>query len=373
MTTTRSVLRRVLPRSLGMLYLAGSILLLAVLAGCELLDPNPGPPGITAPVSGGSDTTVNPGVASDTIPATVERGSALYMQYCARCHGDSVQGTLIWPASLKGHLAIHDIVRTGRRAMPSFPNLSDSAIASIQLYLSSFKVDVAGKTGQELFKAYCASCHGDSATGTTIFAGSLQGHDTIANVVHNGKGDMKPVDIPDSVIAKIQEYLLSFNVDVTKLTGREFYARECARCHGADGEGTTRGYEIRNPVTGYATYVIRTGRPGSPFANAMPSYTTSQLSDAQLGEILEWLRSATHPTDGKSLYGRFCLNCHGSNARSGPAGKNIKSELGDINEKVRSGEGGTAYSNRRKYMPSWSTTQLSSQEVNAIAAYIRTL
>jgi mono/diheme cytochrome c family protein len=245
---------------------------------------------------------------------------------------------------------------------------------SIEMYLGTFHVDFSSKSGRELYVTYCSSCHGDTALGTSTFSGSIQGYTPIHDIVRDGRREMKGVDIPDSVIAKIQDYLLSLKVDLSKVGGAEYFSRECAKCHGSAGEGTTRGYEIRNPVTGYATWVIRNGRSGKPFfADSMPKYTASMLSDQQLTGIITMLRAAPHPTDGKALYDRFCANCHGADAHGGPVGKNILRELGELTEKVREGEGGNSYGSRSRYMPKWSTSELSNAEVNAISSYLRTL
>lgn len=423
-------------------YLCIASALILVVAGCEVLDPNPGPDPITAQPG---DTTGNhPVPPVDTVPASELRGAALWVQYCARCHGDSAQGTRIYEPSLRGRTGIHDIVRKGQKAMPSFPALSDSSIASIELYLRSFIKDPGSKTGLELYVAYCASCHGDSALGTKTHPGSIQGYEPIAPIVRSGRGEMKPVDIPDSLItriqeyisslrnlknlsgqelymtycatchgdsatgtktytgsiqgttpihdivrngqrdmkpvnipdsliAKIQEFLLTLKPDLSKLTGQEYYARACSQCHGVNGEGTARGYEIRNPVVGYATYVIRNGRPGTPYLDPMKAYAAANLTDVQLTEILTWLRNAVHPTDGKALFNRFCANCHGTDARGGIVRKGIRGETGDFAEKVRSGEGGSNYASRTKYMPKWSTSEISNAEITAMAAYVRTL
>lgn len=45
----------------------------------------------------------------------------------------------------------------------------------------------------------------------------------------------------------------------------EVFLAVCAACHGSTGEGTERGYELRHPARGYATFVVRTGRPGVGF------------------------------------------------------------------------------------------------------------
>lgn len=341
-----------------------------LIAGCELIDPNPGPSPLTG--SGGSSSGTTP--AADSTPATVERGADLFAQLCARCHGDDASGSPVWPASIQGKIGIHDIVRNGRRAMPGFPTLSDSAIASLEMFLNSFNVDNGNKSGQELFAFYCASCHGDEGLGTNVFPGSIQGYNPIHPLVRNGRGEMLPINIPDSLIVRIQEYLNTYQVDYSTLSGVDYYGRVCAGCHGSAGEGTTRGPEIRNPVTGYARYVVRAGRPGVPwFTDAMPAYTTDSLSDTQLNEIIAWLRTAAKPSDGAALYNRFCANCHGRDARGGPVGKSVLGETGEFLEKVREGEGGNNYSRRKDYMPSWSSGEITNAEVQAMISYVRTL
>ena len=357
---------------LSALVLTGSLFQ----TGCELLDPNPGPGPISATPgtnNGDNGGTITP--PTDTVPPSVERGVDLYARYCARCHGDDASGGLVWPGSIQGKTGIHTIVREGRRGMPNFPGLTDNEIESIELFLNSFNVDNGSKSGKELFEFYCSSCHGTDATGTNIYSGSIQGYSPIHPTVQNGKGEMDPVNIPDSLIDRIQEYLLGFSVDFKSLSGREYFDRVCASCHGLEGEGTTRGPEIRNPVTGYATYVIRNGRPGHPwYTREMPQFDSDSLSAGQLNEIIAWLRSATKPSDGKSLYNRFCSNCHGDDARGGPVGESIVGEDSDeFQEKVREGEGGNNYSRRDDYMPSWSRSELTDAEVSKIAAYVRSL
>lgn len=340
-----------------------------MVVGCELIDPNPGPDPISG-IDGGNDQ-----IPADTTPATVERGINLYAQYCARCHGDDALGTPVWPASIRGKQGIAYLVQHGRGGMPSFPNLSDSAVRSIELYLMSFGVAIDTTNGEALYTFYCAGCHGPEAEGAEPFPGSIRSFSPIHDVVRNGQGEMPAIDIPDDQIAEIQEYLLSFNVDFSKLTGREYYSYVCAGCHGAEGEGTLRGPEIRNPVTGYATWVVRHGRPGVPyFTDEMPKYDDDSLSQTQLNEIIAWLRSAPKPADGRALYNRFCANCHGTDAGGGPVGKGIRGNgEGDFIEKVREGEGGRNYGERDDYMPSWSSSELTDAEIRKMAQYVRTL
>jgi len=340
-------------------------------AGCGVMDPNPGPPPVTGVPGAGHGPVVVP---VDTAAPSVGRGISLYAEYCSRCHGDSAQGTLIWPASLQGRSGIQSQVRNGVRSMPSFPQISDSGIRSIELFLLSFKVDFGAKSGGELFKTFCGTCHGDSALGTSTFPGSIQGYEPIHDIVRTGRGSMAPVVIADSLLERIQEFLRGLKVDLSTLTGREYYGRVCASCHGAEGEGTQRGPEIRNPVAAFATWVIQNGRVGRPwYTDSMPRYTTAMLTSVQMAEIIGWLRSAPHPTSGKALYERFCANCHGDNGRGGPTGKKITDEIDEVSSIVRKGHGGTNYGKRGDYMPRWSSAELTSAELSAIVDYVSNL
>jgi mono/diheme cytochrome c family protein len=350
------------------IYIALLVLALAA-AGCELLDPNPGP----HPTDVSPGDTVGP--PADNSPATIARGAALYAQDCARCHGDSADGTPIWQPSIQGRLGIHTIVREGRRAMPAFPRLSDSAVASIELFLRTFKVEYGAKSDAELFTIFCSGCHGDSAAGSSVFAGNIQGRDSIHDIVRNGRGDMDPVQVPDSIITRIQSYLLSFHVDLATTSGTEFYAHVCAGCHGAVGEGTTRGYEIRNVKSDYAEFVIRNGRPGAPyFRDSMPQYSAGSLSDAQLTQIISFLRSAAKPATGKLLYSRFCASCHGADGKGGVSKKAVTGKGFDtFEDAIRIGKGTRNYAERQKYMPSWTSSEINADEIRLMATYIRSL
>jgi mono/diheme cytochrome c family protein len=151
--------------------------------------------------------------------------------------------------------------------------------------------------------------------------------------------------------------------------GRELFADNCARCHGATGDGAVDGPQLRNPVRGYATYVIRTGRIDEMgFGQDMPSFDEDVLPD--LEPIFLWLERPPHPTDGATLYTRYCANCHGADALGGRVGEDIAGEADDVGEKVREGHGGTHYADRTEYMPRWTSSELSNADVAAIESYL---
>jgi mono/diheme cytochrome c family protein len=358
------------PRNYLLALIAGAFALAIAAGGCEILDPNPGP----KPLSGSVDAGDTLGPPVDNTPATVARGDSLYAQNCARCHGEQAEGSDIWKTPVQGRVGIHDIVRNGRRAMPAFITLSDSAIASIELYLRTFPVDYASKSNFELYEIFCKGCHGDSGAGTIVFAGNIQAYTPIHDIVKNGRGDMLPVPMPDSLIPRVQAFLSGFTVDLTTMNGIDYYAHVCAGCHGANGEGTTRGYEIRNPVIDFATHVIRTGRPGLEFQDSMPVYLVEKLAQKQLDEILAWLRTAPKPASGGGLYNRFCANCHAKDATGGTSEKLVRNkEVDDFIDAVRQGRVAGDYDLRNRYMPGWSGSELTDTEVELIFNYVRTL
>lgn len=158
------------------------------------------------------------------------------------------------------------------------------------------------------------------------------------------------------------------------VSGEDVFLENCSQCHGADAKGTKDGPGILSPVKPFATYVVRHGRGiEMGFPTGMDLWDTTKLSDDELNAILDWLSSAPKPATGPELYGRFCVNCHGANARSGRVGKNIVSELAELSIKVRYGHGGTSYGLRTSYMPAWGTDVLTDADLALLRTYISTL
>lgn len=155
--------------------------------------------------------------------------------------------------------------------------------------------------------------------------------------------------------------------------GQTLFVKNCASCHG-DGSGGALGPTILNPVSGYASYVVRHGRNEMGFPNGgMAALGTNAVTDAELTEILDYLGEAEKPTTGEGLYGRFCTNCHGTDGRSGRVGKNIAREANNVSLLIRFGHGGTSYGSRTGYMPSWTASEISDAEIGLIRAYVSSL
>ena len=159
----------------------------------------------------------------------------------------------------------------------------------------------------------------------------------------------------------------------TTVDGVALFADNCAMCHGADGKGTKDGPQILNPSVAYATYVVRHGRTEMGFPAPMKPFDTATLSDEEVAAILNFLYAAEKPTTGPELYGRFCQNCHGENARSGRVGKNIVREVSNMASIVRNGHGGTSYGSRTSYMPKWTKDEITDAELALIKTYVSAL
>lgn len=158
------------------------------------------------------------------------------------------------------------------------------------------------------------------------------------------------------------------------MDGAAQFRDNCMSCHG-DGSGTELAPSILNPSKGYATYVVRTGRNEMGFPNGgMAKLDAATVSDVELNAILDYLETASpKPTDGAGLYGRYCVNCHGADGRSGRVRKNIVGEAHELPGIIRNGHGGTSYGLRTSYMPKWTTAEISDAEAALIKSYLPTL
>ena len=72
--------------------------------------------------------------------------------------------------------------------------------------------------------------------------------------------------------------------------------------------------------------------------------------------------------------GSFCAACHGFDGRGGISDKSVTGKGYDtFEDAIRLGKGAHNYADRKKYMPSWSVSEISTDEVRLMALYIRGL
>ncbi len=119
-------------------------------------------------------------------PAAAERGSKIFAQNCAFCHGAKATGAE-GPNLIRSTVVLHDdkgeligpVLLNGRpdKGMPAFPRLTLAQIFDVAEFLHARVQDAANrssykllnvvtgdpKAGEDFFNAHCTSCH--SATG----------------------------------------------------------------------------------------------------------------------------------------------------------------------------------------------------------------
>ena len=79
--------------------------------------------------------------------------------------------------------------------------------------------------------------------------------------------------------------------------GESVYLRSgCPACHGTVGHGGAARRLAPNtlPLPAFMTWV-RNGSPGWSFGSGMPAFSTSAISDAELGDIRAYLASLPAP------------------------------------------------------------------------------
>jgi len=137
--------------------------------------------------------------AAAATTAAASTGSELYTAKCAGCHGPSGEGG-IGPSLLGGELSpdhVASVVSSGLGAMPAFgDSLSTTEIGEIAAFVVSLggapTTTVAPTTGEELYAARCAGCHGPSGEGGSgpRLAGKELELDRVMRIVTGGRDDM---------------------------------------------------------------------------------------------------------------------------------------------------------------------------------------
>ncbi len=282
---------------------------LVVLAACNLLDPNPGP----TPLSTVSSAPSAPGVNMKVDTAI---GARIFALQCARCPGDSAQGTQQFPKNIQGVTGILKTVRDGSGLMPPFPSLSDSDIKSIELFLSLFhdaRRDTM--TGATIYHAYCATCHGDSAQGIEGKGHGIIGRTGIDSIVHNGTAQGMPGFpwITTQKVREIEQFLASFSLPQD---GPSLYRFFCASCHGDNAQGLSGKGIALQQYKGISN-AVKNG------TSLMAKVTG--ITDSQIVKIEAFLATLPLPTNGAGLFSRYCARCHGTDA-NGIAGNGIPLE-----------------------------------------------
>lgn len=129
-------------------------------------------------------------------------------------------------------------------------------------------------------------------------------------------------------------------VDADHREGKALYAKYCALCHGAEGQGyqadaanaLTNQHFLASVSDAFLFEGIARGRPGTPMSSWGQAFG-GPLSDREVWAIVGWLRdqqrlaprsfSAAASTAGsvergKIVYASECSGCHGQDGKGGP-------------------------------------------------------
>jgi ubiquinol-cytochrome c reductase cytochrome c subunit len=164
--------------------------------------------------------------------------------------------------------------------------------------------------------------------------------------------------------------------------GQRVFLRDCAWCHGIQGQGTPRGPDLRQAGPAYVDFMLRTGRmpllsPDTSGRGQVPKYDSATISalvqyvgeELGTGEPLPQL-SAGDITSGRTVFLANCAACHGSSGTGTilqdgtrvPQLFETMSEL--IAEAVGVGPG---------EMPPFGSGTVDEQELSDVTAYVQQL
>jgi len=260
------------------------------------------------------------GQAATEVPAgDAARGQTLWAQSsCMACHGANAEGAKGGPALLDTPLTLRDVTGLVRRGTPNMPGYSAEQLSDQDLedmfawFLDPSAVASATAACDEACAAPtvasgvqnpwpqspCASCHGASAEGG--IGPALAGRSlTLAGfqaTVREGRGSM-----PAFSTAQLSDQALQALFDALQ-PGAGFSPADgqgtalptanehpwvragCAACHGANAEGgSVEGLAGEDVSFEKLQRAVREGEEG------MPAYETSQVSEADLQVIYDWL------------------------------------------------------------------------------------
>ncbi|MCA9707105.1 MAG: cytochrome c [Myxococcales bacterium] len=157
----------------------------------------------------------------------------------------------------------------------------------------------SGLSGEELYLAVCAPCHGMSGEGTAL-GYEVQHPVRIYSdwVVRNGRPGTEfegsamaaydPSVASDTQLEEIWDYLDTFPQPTT---GEGLYLDYCRNCHGADAHGGVTGVDLHEP--GAMLELFEKVREGENLANPgartsyMPAFDTTWLTDEEIQLIAD--------------------------------------------------------------------------------------
>ncbi|HID64310.1 MAG TPA: c-type cytochrome, partial [Anaerolineae bacterium] len=288
----------------------------------------------------------------------VQRGAELYAEHCASCHGDEGQGipNVGSPLNSRAFLEMYDDEAIGAAIYDGRPNtlmtayaqakggpLRDNQIEDLVAFIRNWEamapllptptpvIDPAS-----LYAQYCAGCHGPNGEGTDAISlplnskGFLERTDdaTLYRLIAQGRPEQgMPTfagELSKAEINALVSFVRAWEATAPELApgGATLYARYCAFCHGANGEGVKNVPVVLNfkeflstHDDAYLRQVIAEGHEDMPpWSLTMTEGEIERL----VGFIRAWEEMAPEEEGGEALYARHCAFCHGPQGEGAP-------------------------------------------------------
>jgi ubiquinol-cytochrome c reductase cytochrome c subunit len=161
--------------------------------------------------------------------------------------------------------------------------------------------------------------------------------------------------------------------------GKQLFGRECAKCHGPDARGTSRGPSLIGAGALAADFYLRTGYMPLKETGLQPRRSRLLLGPAEIDALVRYVASLGHGpgvprpqpergnvSQGMALFRQHCAGCHQIVAQGGYVTHAVPPALGDatptqVAEAVRIGP---------YVMPKFSTTAISNRQLDSIIRYV---
>ena len=364
---------------------------------------------------------------------STKRGSRLFYDNCAACHGDNKEGG-VGPSlnskelhTLADNKFMYNTIVKGRRntAMSSYNHLGKKALGDIMAYLrSGFKGTTTGTSkkkivgsefnGKYLFERTCAQCHGQEGVG--LNGPAIGNKDFLTNASDeyiwkmaaygrtgtqmkgNLHGQNGTSDLSKSELNDIVSYVRTLEKNPPQLNGistipgdvangRDAFNDMCSQCHGAGGGGGNgpgigkEGF-LESVSDGFIVAMMMSGRDGTEMKKFGRGGIV-ELDENTAMNIVYYLRHKDKseigekylvgtPQNGKILYEGQCIQCHqkGSFAPDLMRSAFVKAApVGYLQATMSLGRHQTAMQSMIR--GNAGLTELSSKEINDIISYIK--
>ncbi len=291
------------------------------LFGCEVLNPGPGPQpyqaeaapsgssgggaGVYDPGGGGGGSDPGGGASNpgDGGGGFGIDGEALYIQYCAVCHGADGGGAGPYPGSIQGQTEMFEIVYNGEGEMPAFAQLTVDDVLAMEAYLATFvenRQQAGPMTGVEVFATTCAGCHGAAGEGHDRgpqLRFPVVGYATyMTRNGRSGRGFADPMpgydheEVTDGQLSEMWGWLHSGRKPGD---GAGLWKAYCGNCHGADGRGGPVGESVRGEGLGDWIEVTREGEGGRNYRSRgdyMPAWSSREITNDEIRLMYDYIR-----------------------------------------------------------------------------------